>query len=120
VNELVETAFMLEDTIGIALGPVVVNGIFEASPALEADPEALAESAGVSLRPGEADSLRIACGFVSERAGLQTPQVERLATELPLAQLRLPFRFTSELTLADIEEMADQLLERIQQLEERS
>ena len=27
VNELVETAYSLEDTVGVALGPVVVNGV---------------------------------------------------------------------------------------------
>ena len=26
VNELVETAFAIEDRVGVALGPVVVNG----------------------------------------------------------------------------------------------
>ena len=118
VNELVETAFNLEDQVGVALGPVVVNGVFEASPALDEDPEVLAAEAKVALRPGEAESLRIACQFVAERARLQAPQIERLHKELPLPQLHLPYRFTSDLCFEDVEQLADELLERIGALEE--
>jgi Mrp family chromosome partitioning ATPase len=118
VNELVETAFMLEDKVGVALGPVVVNGVFDASPALDADPEDLARDARVSLRPGEADALRTACGFVSDRARLQAPQIERLRTELPLPQIHLPFRYTSQLGHDDIEALADEMLERIGAMDE--
>jgi len=117
VNELVETAFMLEDKVGVALGPVVVNGVFDASPALDADPEELAHEAGVSLRPGEAESLRTACRFVADRARLQAPQIERLATELPLPQIQLPFRYTSQLGRGDVEGLADEMLERIRAMD---
>ncbi len=118
VNELVETAFMLEDTVGVALGPVFVNGVFDSSPALEADPEELAADAGVSLRPGEADALRTACRFVADRARLQAPQVERLGSELPLPQVHLPFRYTSNLGREDLDALADTVVEAIRAMDD--
>ena len=42
VNELVETAFSLEDEVGVSLGPVVVNGLYPPRPGLDADPAAAA------------------------------------------------------------------------------
>ena len=47
VNELVETAYSLEDQVGVALGPVVVNGLYPDRPGLDVDPEAAAAEAGV-------------------------------------------------------------------------
>ena len=35
VNELVETAFNLEDQVGVGLGPVVVNGLYPDRPGLD-------------------------------------------------------------------------------------
>ncbi len=52
VNELVETAYTLEDQVGVALGPVVVNGVYPDRPGLDVDPEAAAAEAGVGLRAG--------------------------------------------------------------------
>ena len=39
VNELVETAFSLEDRVGVSLGPVVVNGVYPSLDALAAEQE---------------------------------------------------------------------------------
>src|SRR5688572_26565856 len=50
VNELVDTAFNLEDRVGVGLGPVVVNGLYDEVAGLDADPDAAAEAAGTSLR----------------------------------------------------------------------
>src|SRR6478735_9337506 len=57
VNELVETAYQLEDRVGISLGPVVVNGCYPQLPGLDVDPAVAADAAGTSLRAGEADAL---------------------------------------------------------------
>ena len=46
VNELVETAFNLEDQVGVALGPVVVNGLYPARPGLDRDPATAAARGG--------------------------------------------------------------------------
>src|SRR5207237_1600961 len=75
VNELVETAFALEDRVGVSLGPVVVNGIYPELEGLDVDPDHAAEAAGTSLRPGEADVLRTAGRFRQGRQALQREQV---------------------------------------------
>ena len=116
VNELIETAFSLEDQVGIALGPVVVNGIYEPLAGLATDPEAAAAAAGARLQAGEADAMRIAASFRSERSALQAVQLERLGRELPLPQLRLPFVFTSHLERPDVDGLAERLLEQIEAL----
>jgi anion-transporting ArsA/GET3 family ATPase len=109
VNELVETAFNLEDRVGVALGPVVVNGMYTEVPGLDADPDAAAEAAGVSLRAGEADALRGAATFRRDRMALQREQVARLGDQLPLPQLRLPFQFTTGIGPAELDELAASL-----------
>jgi arsenite-transporting ATPase len=116
VNELIETAFNLEDQVGISLAPVVVNGLYPELAGLTTDPEVAAAEAGVTLRPGEADQLRAAAKFRLLRTDLQRTQVERLATDLPLPQLRLPFLFTTELSLTHVEALADRQLEQISEL----
>ena len=111
VNELVETAFSLEDEIGVGLGPVVVNGLYEDYPGLGADPGRSAQDAGVSLLAGEAEALADAADFRRHRVALQAEQVERLSEHLPLPQLRLPFLFESEIGPAEIETLARAVLD---------
>jgi len=109
VNELVETAFALEDRVGVKLGPVVVNEVYPTLSGLEADPAAAAEEAGTALRPGEAEALSGAARFRRGRAALQAEQLDRLAEGLPLPQLRLPFLFRADLGPDDVGELADAL-----------
>lgn len=109
VNELVETAFSLEDEIGISLGPVVVNGLYEPVEGLHTEPSAAAEEAGASLRKGEADSLATAAEFRSHRISLQAAQLERLAESLPLPQVRLPYLFEGEPDPAGLRILADRV-----------
>ncbi len=116
VNELTETAYSLEDQVGVALGPVVVNGLYPPLPGLEVDPEVAAAELGAMLQAGEADSLRLAAGFRRERIGLQSVQLERLNRELPLPQFRLPFLFTSRITRDDIDHLATVMIEGIEAL----
>jgi Mrp family chromosome partitioning ATPase len=113
VNELVETAFSLEDEVGVGLGPVVLNGLYEDYAGLGADPAVAAEEAGVSLRAGEAESLAAAADFRRHRVALQAEQVDRLSEQLPLAQLRLPFLFESEIGPAEVEVLAHRLLDEV-------
>jgi cellulose biosynthesis protein BcsQ len=109
VNEVVETAFKLEDRVGVALGPVVVNGMYPAVDGLDVDPDAAARQADVGLRPGEADALRAAARFRHDRMSLQAEQVQRLADALPLKQLRLPYLFTTEVRLPEVDVLAASL-----------
>jgi len=113
VNELVETAFTLEDRVGVSLGPVVVNGCYPALPGMGADPEAAARAAGTTLRPGEADALWAAAAFRRARMDLQAAQIAWLEDRLPLPQLHLPFLFRSDLGPADVALLATTLGEQV-------
>jgi anion-transporting ArsA/GET3 family ATPase len=117
VNELVETAYSLEDEVGISLGPVVVNGRYPDRKGLEVDPLTAATAAGASLRPGEAESLAAAAEFRHHRMALQAEQVARLAETLPLPQLSLPFLFDAELGPAQVDQLASDLLAGITELD---
>lgn len=109
VNELVETAFNLEDRVGVSLGPVVVNGLYPELDGIEVDPAQAASDAGTSLRAGEAEALKAAAEFRMRRTALQRQQLDRLAEKLPLPQLRLPFLFRADLGSDEVEVLADAL-----------
>jgi anion-transporting ArsA/GET3 family ATPase len=114
VNEAVETAFSLEDRVGIGLGPIVVNSLYPALGDLGVDPAAAADAASVSLRPGEAEALAAAAAFRADRMALQAEQVSRLSAGLPLPQLRLPFVFSGEIGPAELDVLARALLAEIE------
>jgi arsenite-transporting ATPase len=116
VNEAVETAFSLEDRVGVGLGPIVVNGVVPDIPGLDADPVAAAEQAGVALRPGEREALGAAASFRRGRMALQAEQIGRLEEQLPLPQLRLPFLFTTDIGPRDLDVLARALLAEIEAL----
>ncbi|HUS61876.1 MAG TPA: ArsA-related P-loop ATPase [Acidimicrobiales bacterium] len=119
VNELVDTAYQLEDRVGVALAPVVVNGAYAELSQLDRDPMEAAREAGVRLSDSEAAALRTAATFRSHRQRLQAEQLERLASALPLAQLRLPFIFSSEIGPADVDRLAAALAEQVAALPAR-
>lgn len=107
VNELTDTAYALEDRVGVSLGPVVINGLYVDLPGLnDEDPRTVAASAGAALEPGEAEALRAAARFRLDRMELQREQVERLNQKLPLPQLRLPYLFDNDLGRAEIDLLA--------------
>ena len=87
VNEVVQTAYRLEDEIGIKLGPIVVNSLW---------PELPDETASCD-----------AVDFYRFRERQQHRQVARLERELPLPQILLPFVFTVDLGRADLDRLAD-------------
>jgi anion-transporting ArsA/GET3 family ATPase len=119
VNEAVETAFSLEDRVGIGLGPIVVNGVYPPIEGLVVDEPAVAataDEADVSLRPGEAVALASAARFRLDRSALQAEQVARLQAQLPLPQLRLPFLFSAEIGPAELDELARVMLAEIDAL----
>jgi anion-transporting ArsA/GET3 family ATPase len=97
VNEVVETAYKLEDKVGVSLAGVVVNGLYPEFAGLDADPG----------DDAEADDLRAAAAFRMARQQLQAQQVERLADALPLPQIHLPFLFTTEVGPAEVDQLAD-------------
>ncbi|HET6793858.1 MAG TPA: ArsA-related P-loop ATPase [Acidimicrobiales bacterium] len=134
VNEVVETAYKLEDLVGISLTPLVVNGVY---PRVEGLAEAVESATGGSgagtggseartgpepAKDGSADGdddPGVAAGrFRLARERLQADQIERLAEALPLPQLRLPYLFTTEIGPAEVEQLAEALRVAIEALPE--
>jgi anion-transporting ArsA/GET3 family ATPase len=97
INEAMEAAFQLEDRVGVALGPVIVNGCYPTGPGLDLPAAEVARAAGVDLADHERSALDDARHFRSVRHGLQHEQLERLAHDLPLDQLRVPYLFTGRI-----------------------
>ncbi len=79
VNELVETAFALEEEVGVKLGPLVINNV---------------EQHGELFIPGDLDQqsgLVLAAQFHNSRVQLQSREISRLAKSLALPTIALPF-----------------------------
>lgn len=96
INEVIETAYALEERVGVQLGPVVVNAVDQADP-LPAD--AAPEGSG----------LRAAAEFRNGRRALHRHEVARLADDLALPQLLLPVVPQATLTAATVSLLADEL-----------
>jgi hypothetical protein len=95
VNEAVETAFELEDRLGVALGPVVVNACYPVLERLSDDPAEAAREAGATPVPEEvARRLREAAAFRVARQRAQREEIDRLSDRLPIGHFELPFLFS--------------------------
>lgn len=100
VNELVETSYALEDRVGVALAPVVVNGVYPDRDLGTPPPGPLADAAA----------------WRAARSADQHEQLDRLSAALPLPRLVLPFRFTARLDADDIDRLATELLGAVEAL----
>ncbi|MGI9646809.1 MAG: ArsA family ATPase [Ilumatobacteraceae bacterium] len=100
VNEVVETAFALEEDVGVQLGPVVVNALDHGI-----EVPSGAEIAGREL-PAE---VVAAAEFRRSRRTMEDEELSRLTTELPLTQVRLPAVPVAGLTDDDIGRLAESL-----------
>ncbi|MGH9081549.1 MAG: ArsA family ATPase [Acidimicrobiales bacterium] len=109
VNEAVEAAYQLEDQVGMALGPVIVNGCYDDLDGLSTPARQAAETAGVDLTDELVTSLDRARQFRLTRQHLQHDQIERLAHELPLPQLRVPFLFSESIGPPELDTLSDAL-----------
>jgi anion-transporting ArsA/GET3 family ATPase len=83
VNELVETAYALEDRVGISLAGVVVNRLM--SPLATN-----VQATGISFSDDPANSLELLINYRSEREAAQQAEFNRLRRELPLPTFVLP------------------------------
>ena len=118
VNEAVDTAFAIEDRVGVRLGPIVVNGCYPelgltAASATAAAAQADGELIDVFVSDQEASDLAAAAAFRAERTEIQLAQADRLADSLPLPQIRLPFLFSSEIGPVEIEQLADAFVDSL-------
>lgn len=114
VNELIETAFAVEEEAGVALAPVVVNATLEEIAGLDAD----VDSAEAGLTTAERADLRAAAGLRSARWDGQEDCIADLARRLPLPQIRLPRLLAAELGPAEADLLADALVAGIEDLPE--
>ena len=115
VNEVVETAFALEDRVGVQLGPVVVNLVDEPdSELMNLDLTGQIRDQ-VELAEGDAVELWEAARFRVNRALLQREQLGRLAVQLPLAQIHLPHIPTADLGASGISVLAARLTQWLSQ-----
>ncbi|MFZ4515582.1 MAG: ArsA-related P-loop ATPase [Acidimicrobiia bacterium] len=99
VTECVETAYDLEDRVGIALGPVVVNACAPDQRTLDGrwphvrattTEQVLADAAAAEVRLDDLPTLVDACAYHDGLVQQQREQVDRLTRLLPLPQIRLP------------------------------
>lgn len=109
VTEVIETAYSLEDRVGLKLGPVVVNACWTPIDGLA---EAVASRTRLGVAPGPADE---AAHYRLDRIAAQTMEIDRLSHELPLRQLRLPFVFSAALGRKELDQLADELVEQLDQ-----
>ena len=106
VNEVVETAFALEDDVGVQLGPVVVNGVDVGDPLPDAE---RACEAVDELDAATAQALLDAAAFRRSRRKMESDEIARLAAELPIPKVTLPARSAAGLTPSDIDALAEGL-----------
>ncbi len=91
VNETVETAFRLEDRVGVRLAPVIVNAV-DVGPGDVDEHGRLSDLlAGVSVDELDAAALGAAARFRDEWRAVQQAAIAQLAESLPLDQLHVPF-----------------------------
>lgn len=90
VSETVDAGYLLEDRAGVQLGPVVVNACETLTDGLLVPTVEAAATAGLTLDARRVEVLEAARQFRIHRHELQSGEIERLAGELPLPQIRLP------------------------------
>ena len=113
INELIETAYRLEDQLRVALGPVVVNGVLPSLDDIDRDPAELIDAA---IPDAQLDTLRAAGKWWSTRYERQRAELARLADALPLPQIELPHVFGPTIGSRESIELSDALLRGVNRL----
>jgi anion-transporting ArsA/GET3 family ATPase len=111
VNEVVETAFALEDEVGIKLGPLIVNAVDLGVrvPDASVTEEVLTDPDVGGASTGDADVLRAAAEFVRSRRTMEHEELDRLRVELPLPRIVLPLLPSAGLLAGDLDVLVDAL-----------
>jgi anion-transporting ArsA/GET3 family ATPase len=112
-----ETAESVEtlSKMGVALGPVVMNGVWPPLPPLGKDARATlrkeAEAAGLALPDESIDELADVATAHARRARNQRKAMKTLADEVSLPHVELPYLFTERMGKAEIDLLARHLTE---------
>lgn len=107
VNEVIETAYSLEEAVGVQLGTIIVNGIDQG--AALPDPD-LAEP------PPLPPAIRLAAQFRNRRRTNQRDECARLTAELALPQILLPQLAVAGIQANDLYPLAVALVQAIEGL----
>lgn len=119
IKELIETAYAVEDEVGLALGPVAVNSVLGTIDTLDErlDRSQLESATSTQqLAPYQIDDLVAAADFRRERLALQADQLHSLTQQLPLDQIRLPHLFATSIGLAELERLAEAVDSSIEEI----
>lgn len=109
VNEVIETAFALEDIVGVQLGPVVVNAVDSAADAVP-DPDAPEVARRLAPLPtAQREQLVDAARFRRSRRAMELDEIARLADSLPLPQVLVDQVASAGLDADDVQRLAEQL-----------
>jgi hypothetical protein len=109
VNETIELAYDLEETLGLVLGPLVVNGCWPERPGMDLSVAAAAKAQGVKLSATAKAALEASAEFGRVRMQGQQRQLTRLDDLLPLPRIVLPRLPTAHIGQAELELLADAL-----------
>lgn len=109
VNETVELAYDLEESLGIALGPLIVNGCWPDRGGLTMSVSAAAKAQGVKLSSVNKVALEASAEFGRMRLDGQRRQLARLTELLPLPRIVLPRLATAHLGPVELGLLADAL-----------
>jgi anion-transporting ArsA/GET3 family ATPase len=90
VSETIELAYDLEDRLGLALAPVVVNACWADRPGLAVTAATAAKRQDIAVSAATRRALDATTVFGRARLAGQRTQLDRLARELPLGQVQLP------------------------------
>lgn len=110
VNEVVELAFDLEDRLGLALAPLVLNACWPERAGLEMTARAAARSQGAKLSRDLEAALGVSNRFGRARLEQQREQIARLDEQLALPRVLLPRLATPQIGPDDLERIVDALL----------
>lgn len=111
ITEVIETAYSLEDDVGVALGPIVVNSLVPPMAGLEDDLSSLGNS-----RSKVNNARRAAAKYRIARRHSQAEEVDRLDIELPLPRIDLPMLFRAGLDQTSINELTEVMLPQLETL----
>jgi anion-transporting ArsA/GET3 family ATPase len=105
VIETIETAFTLEDRVGVRLAPIVVNGVDVDTSAPDTRLADLVP--GIEVADDDRAALLAAAAFRDERRAVQRAAIRQLGTSLPLGQVHIPQASTARLDQHALGELAD-------------
>jgi anion-transporting ArsA/GET3 family ATPase len=115
INELIETAYRLEDQLRVSLGPVIVNGVLPVLVDIDRDPADLIDATAVPK--AQLSTLRAAGRWWATRCDRQREELERLADALPLPQIELPYLFGPTIGAAESIALSDALIRGVSHLD---